>query len=215
MIGSALGISPREVNDNWLLPERFQVGITGTHNGKTSDLWQIRKYETKQIKAFRDGKEPSPYKTAVIVRELLYASSFVIYLAFPEASDYDVVASALRNPAWALSLGREDELIQIEAIERTTLNEQEGLHYVNTVLPYDIYKAGYKLNMDAMVVGRNILAEAPSVVTLPTCFRQEADADVREGNNFQPFTFVSSISVTPTDATGYHDPDEDASFQIF
>lgn len=113
MLGSALGIGPKEVNDDWLRPSRFQMGVVGKSGGKANDLWQIRKYESKRIAAFNKGEEPSPYKTAVIVRELLYQAHFLIYLSFLNSSDYDLIQKALYNPAWALSLGREDELIKM------------------------------------------------------------------------------------------------------
>src|SRR5687767_1420831 len=78
MLGSALGIGPKEINDNWLKPNRFQMGVAGKNNGKANDLWQIRKYESKRIAAYNKGDESSPYKTAVIVRELLYQAQFLI-----------------------------------------------------------------------------------------------------------------------------------------
>jgi CRISPR-associated Cas5-like protein len=118
MLGSALGLSPENINDQWLLPNRFFMGIVGFNHGKTNDLWQIRKYEGKQIKAFNSGKANTPYKTAVIVRELLYSTDFVLYLAFKEESDIDMIFDKLQNPAWALSLGREDELIKIIELDK-------------------------------------------------------------------------------------------------
>lgn len=137
MIGSALGISPESVNEEWLQNNRFQMGIVGKNNGKANDLWQIRKYESKQIKAYQNGTESAPYKTAVIVRELLYASEFTLYLHFENEDDFELVSAKIQNPEWALSLGREDELVLIEEIKQIDLNEVTDISFCNTVLPID------------------------------------------------------------------------------
>ncbi len=108
MLGAALGISPKDVNDKWLENNRFQMGIVGNSKGKASDLWQIRKYENKQISAYNkfrtdiekglikdDYEVITPYKTAVIVRELLFACDFVIYLNFKENTDFSLIKTHL------------------------------------------------------------------------------------------------------------------------
>jgi len=119
MIGSALGLSPEEINNNWLLTGRFKAGIVGKNNGKANDLWQIRKYEDKHMKAYTKGTVSTPYKTAVIVRELLYGADFFIYLQFKNKEDLQLTFNALKNPKWALSLGREDEIIKIKSLSKS------------------------------------------------------------------------------------------------
>src|SRR5690606_9662329 len=156
MIGSALGIGPKVVNDQWLKTERFQMGIVGKAKGKANDLWQIRKYETKQIAAYNKGDKDTPYKTAVIIRELLYNSEFIIYLSFKDETDFDLVFQKLQNPAWALSLGREDELINIKEITKVDLEEQSDVTFQNTVLPYDVTEKKYKLILGNSA-GKNLL----------------------------------------------------------
>lgn len=214
MLGSALGISPKEVNDEWLKKDRFKVGIVGKANGKANDLWQIRKYETKQIAAYNKGTEATPYKTAVIVRELLYASEFNIYLSFSERQDQDIVFKKLINPECALSLGREDELIRIIETKQIGLGELEELVFVNTILPYDINDNQYSLpNLNFS--GGNILNEAPKTVKLPISFAYKATSETREADTFQIFTFVSGLTVKPDNNKGYYDNEESCAFQIF
>jgi CRISPR-associated protein Cas5t len=214
MLGSALGIGPKEINDNWLKSNRFQMGVAGKNNGKANDLWQIRKYESKRIAAYNKGDASSPYKTAVIVRELLYQAQFLIYLSFSSIQDYDLIRNALSNPAWALSLGREDELVKIQTITELELHEQTGLTYSNTVLPQDINVQGYILVLENFA-GINMLTEAPRINMLPVTFIHKKDSEVREAEETRPFSFISSLPVRPNNVAGYHDATEDASFQIF
>lgn len=214
MIGSALGISPNEINDEWLKKDRFKMSVVGKSNGRTNDLWQIRKYETKQISAYNKGAESTPYKTAVIVRELLYASDYIIYLCFNCADDKSLVFDSLNNPKWALSLGREDELIKVIELKEIELEEQENLSFRNTVLPFDINEGGYNLSLDE-VSATNILDEAPKIVKLPIGFSHKANSQVREADSFQLFSFLTNLPIKPVASKGYYDSEEMCAFQIY
>ena len=190
------------------------MGIVGFHGGNANDLWQIRKYETKQISGFSKGEQPAPYKTAVIVRELLYATRFILYLSFPESADYETIAAAMKAPAWALSLGREDELVRIEEIKDTELDEQEGLQFVHTVLPYDVNSIGYKPVLNGFT-SSNLLQEAPRVVSLPVSFQQKKESEVRIANQYRLFSFIGSLPVMVANEKGFKDTEMNAAFQLF
>lgn len=215
MIGSALGISPETVNEEWLQNNRFQMGITGKSNGKANDLWQIRKYESKQIKAHQNGTEPAPYKTAVIVRELLYASEFTLYLHFENEEDFELVSFKIQNPEWALSLGREDELVLIEEIKRIDLNEATNISFCNTVLPIDFTTTPYDIVFKSDSISGNLLDEAPKSVKLPVTFTYNNDTGAREASEFQTFSFIYNLSVKPKESKGFYDEELNGSFQIF
>jgi len=214
MIGSALGVSPREINENWLVNGRFMLGIVGFNNGQANDLWQIRKYESKQIKAFQTGKDCAPYKTAVIVRELLYQSHFTLYLSFVNESDYELLENAFENPKWALSLGREDELVKIISLQKIDIQPViEELSYKNTVLPFDITTISYRPDLNALS-SCNILKSAPKVVSIPTSFTIENDSEIRSGNDYHRFTYVYTLPIL-VNAEGYFDEEYNHAFQIF
>lgn len=215
MIGSALGISPESVNEEWLQNNRFQMGIVGKSNGKANDLWQIRKYESKQIKAYQNGAESAPYKTAVIVRELLYASEFTLYLHFENEEDFELVSSKIQNPEWALSLGREDELVLIEEIKRIDLNEATEISFCNTVLPIDFTTIPYDIVFKSDSISGNLLDEAPKSVKLPVTFTYNNDTGAREACEFQTFSFIYNLPVKPKESKGFYDEELNGSFQIF
>lgn len=215
MIGSALGISPESVNEEWLKNNRFQMGIVGKSNGKASDLWQIRKYESKQIKAYQNGSESTPYKTAVIVRELLYASEFTLYLHFENEEDFELVSAKIQNPEWALSLGREDELVLVEDIKQVDLNETSDISFCNTVLPIDFTTTPYDIVLESDSFSANLLDEAPKSVKLPVTFTYNNDTGAREASKFQTFSFIFNLPVKLRDSKGFYDEELNGSFQIF
>ena len=215
MIGSALGISPESVNEEWLQNNWFQMGIVGKNNGKANDLWQIRKYESKQIKAYQNGTESTPYKTAVIVRELLYASEFTLYLHFENEEDFELVSAKIQNPEWALSLGREDELVLVQEIKQIDLDEITDISFFNTVLPIDFTTTPYDIVFKSDNISGNLLDEAPKSVKLPVTFSYNNDSGAREASEFQTFSFIFNLPVKLKDGKGFYDEELNGSFQIF
>lgn len=214
LIGGALGISPVEVNEEWLLKDKFKMGIVGTNNGQANDLWQIRKYESKQIKAYQTGKEVFPYKTAVIVRELLFQSKIVLYLTFENESDFDTLRNALIAPKWALSLGREDELIKIELIDDIDLPLISNQHSLKeTVIEGDLAELDYRPQLNANLSG-NLLKAAPKTVNLPVSFITQKDSEVRQGNDFRKFTYVGNLPIL-IEGEAFWDASLENYFQIF
>lgn len=213
LLGSALGISPAEVNEQWLIANRFKMGIVGSNNGQANDLWQIRKYESKQIKAYQSGKEDTPYKTAVIVRELLYGSKITVYLTFDGDGDFALIKSALTYPKWALSLGREDELVKIESIEEVNLSLEKEQHTLKeTVVLGDVGELKYKPIIDS--ISGNLLKAAPKTVQLPTAFVMQEDSEVRQGSGYRKFTFIGSLPIS-IEGEAYWDNEDEVHFQIF
>ncbi len=216
MLGGALGIAPETINDEWLLTDRFFMGIVGYYNGRANDLWQIRKYEGKQIKAYSDGKAETPYKTAVIVRELIYAMDFVLYLSFKSMDDLNLVFEKIRNPVWALSLGREDELIRIEAVNKVSLDIETGLYYKNTILPVDLSLSKYEVMIDRNVnlFSKNLLEEAPQIVKVPIAFSYNKETKERNAIAYKTFSFVGNMPIK-LENEGYIDKELGYTFQIF
>jgi CRISPR-associated protein Cas5t len=228
MLGAALGISPKEVNDKWLENNRFQMGIVGNSEGKASDLWQIRKYENKQISAYNkfrtdiekgsikdDYEVITPYKTAVIVRELLFACDFVIYLNFTENTDFSLIKTHLENPIWALSLGREDELIKIIDINLVEIEKKEDVFLQNTMMPLNEKNEKYDIDLSGRSSVGNLLNEAPKTVKLPMTFLQKEGSEAREAKTFQDFRFISQLPIKPKASKSFFDEELNIGFQIF
>lgn len=212
MLGSAAGLSPEEVNERLLSNDTaFRVGVLGSNSGKTNDLWQIRKYDTKTIASYKKGEVNAPYKTAVIVRELLYGCQFTLYLTFEDKSDFEFFYEKLQNPSWALSLGREDELVKINTISITYCEEVEVSFLKNTVF------GGSKYSIDSSLLeqnqGVNLLSKAPTLSKLPRQFSYKEG--VREAVAFSSYVFVDDLPVKPTnDEKCYFDEEDSTYFQL-
>ncbi len=218
MLGSALGISPQKVNDEWLMNKRFYMGIIGESGGKANDLWQIRKFEKKQLDTYEKGSSDTPYKTAVIIRELLFSNSFILYLNFQDKSDFQSVSDKLKNPEWALSLGREDELIKITDSDFISLEPKTNLTYRNTVLPLDLSIVDYKIIFSEnsnQNYYNNLLDEAPQIVKVPIAFSYNNDNFQRVALEFKIFSFISNLEINIQNELGYYDNDLNLAFQIF
>ncbi|MBC7749045.1 MAG: CRISPR-associated protein Cas5 [Methylotenera sp.] len=219
MLGAALGISPKEVNDKWLENNRFQMGIVGYSNGKASDLWQIDKITgygkgDEKLPGFRKIGNNSYYK-AVIIREILFNCNFVIYLNFTENTDFESIKSHLENPVWALSLGREDELIKMTAIDLIEIEEKEGVFLQNTMMPLNEKNEKYDIDLSRRSSDGNLLNEAPKTVKLPMTFLQKEGSEAREAKTFQDFIFVSQLPIKPIGSKAFFDEDLQLAFQIF
>lgn len=212
MLGSAAGLSPEEVNERLLSDDSaFRVGVFGINNGKTNDLWQIRKYDNKTIKEYKNNDRATPYKTAIIVRELLYGCHFTLYLTFKDESEFKLFYEKLKNPSWALSLGREDELVKINTISVIYCEEAEAPFLKNTVFgggKYSIESTSLEQNR-----GINLLSKAPTVSRLPKQFSYKEG--VREAVAFSSYVFVDDLPVRASNEEKcYFDKEDLTYFQL-
>ena len=219
MLGAAIGISPKEVNDEWLENNRFQMGVVGNSKGKASDLWQIDKVTgygkgDEKLPGFRKNGNKSYYK-AVIVRELLFACDFVIYLNFKENTDFSLIKAHLENPIWALSLGREDELIKIKDVNLVEIEEKEDIFLQNTIMPLNENNEKYDIDLLGRSSDGNLLNEAPKTVKLPMVFTQKKGSEAREAKTFQDFRFISQLPIKPKGSKAFFDEELQIAFQIF
>jgi len=202
MIGSAMGMPPEEVNE-W--EKRIQMAvIIKSLDGEAKDLWKYLKYKSG----------PMPIGD-ILVREILYKPRYLIYLTSPEHELLDQVSEKLLSPEWALSLGREDEIIYIRTIKTVELHYQNELSYNNTVLPFDITKSGYSVDSD--FVKGELLKERKKIVPPTVCrlpMRFEYTKKGRRPIDFREFTTIYNLEVKPNQNSGGY-VDGNYHFQFF
>lgn len=206
MLGGALDLSPEEVNTNWLLNKRLKIGVVGKSQGQVKDLWRIRKYKGKSLN----------YINSPLVREIHYNSEYTLYFECSDHKDYDVLESALGKPKWALSLGREDELIKINSMQLVDLGVIENTMLTNTVVGFDVNEQGYEIDEDFLlsVIDGNLLNLRPVVVRLPISFKYEKDHS-RNATEYQVFSFIGNLPITPNfKKETYFDDIDNHSFQV-
>lgn len=208
LIGAALGVGPDEVNDQWLANNRFSVAIRGQYQGLFKDLWQYRKYTNKHIAAYEKGEEDFPWYTGVTTRELLYALDCQIYIQTTDEPDLTLLQAAFQNPAWALSLGRDDELVHIREVGIIDLEHFSGQpSWSNTVLPFDIFERGAKLDTIflAKQAATDLLVYAPKVVKLPDLFDYNEKGE-RHPKGYRNYTFIGDMPVKINETMSYYAP---------
>jgi CRISPR-associated protein Cas5 subtype I-B len=194
MIGAALGYSAEDVNERLL--DRIKVGIyLEKLGGETRDLWRYKKIKARANMDKSDDTvviDGTQYFSAILVRECLFIPHYVIYVS-SERLLLEEIQNALENPVYALSLGREDELIKIRNLQRVNLTYKENLLYTNTVLPFNIFTEGYEIDLSSFVPGQKIIP--PSVERMPIKFKY--DHQTRESISYQTVTSFININLRP------------------
>jgi len=172
--GAALGLSDREL---WApnSPVRgLKVSVWMEEEAaRARDMWTVLKIKSGKI------AERSPY-----FRELLF---FVRY-TFLYGGSEDLLRRlelSFHDPAYPLSLGREDELMLIETLTLDEAVEGEP-RFRGTVLPMDIrQRHGVR-----PILAPGTHFEPPVVETLPLRFRVDARG-IRHPESHVPLSFLS------------------------
>jgi len=127
----------------------------------------------------RAGKmERSPY-----MRELLFFVHYVLVYG-DEEPVLKRLQDAFFDPAYPLSLGREDELALVEEVELVEVAEGEP-RFSGTVLPGDIRRMPVRLPN----LRPGLRLEPPIVETLPVRFSVDARG-LRHPQELRPFSFL-------------------------
>ena len=195
MLGAALGWSLEKVNEVFLTDSELKVGIWLNSNGRSNDLWQYRKYTKQHLSDYEKGKVDTPWFRSVIVKEMLFNLDLKIYLHVSELSLLKEIENALLDPRWALSLGKEDELLHIDSVDKVELKplDQKEITFSNTVLPFDIYAYQFQPVLEDKPYN-DLLAEAPAVFDIPIGFSFDKKG-TRLASTFQRVSWVGSLPV--------------------
>jgi len=190
-LGAALGLPPEvaiglDVRAAVTAHHR-QARSTADAPGKATDLWKYDKYKSGQF----DTK-------ATVRRDLLYRRDFCLYLLpGTDGPTLEGLAEAVRNPKWALSLGRDDELVRVISVDIPELQEREVNQFVDMLLPFDFREHSGRPSpgaLNSFLSGGTRMLEPPLVISLPTGFAYDKKG-VREITGLQPFTFVGAMPI--------------------
>jgi CRISPR-associated protein Cas5 subtype I-B len=218
MIGAALGYSPQDVNDKLLPNLKIAVLIDAVH-GEAKDLWKIKKV-TNYSKGDENMEDcvvvgNKSYYGAVLLRELLYQPEYTVYVYSEDTNLLNEIFEALQNPEWALSLGREDELVKLRTKpEWIEVEEELEQWFIDTVLPLDVNKEKYDLDPKSIEAkGRARRIVPPMIYKLPMAFDYDEDGE-RSGIQSQPFTAIIGMKIRPKEnSSGWVDGER--AFQFF
>lgn len=148
--------------------------IGGT--GKAEDLIRYKKYKDSII------------ETSILVRELLYKPEYIIYYVSDDGKHVDELYSAFQSPVYALSLGRDDEIISIKSVEKIELNTIDSGDFEETILPFNPNDEGFEIDM----LGQKYF-EPYSLATLPSIFTVKNS--VRTPSDFKTYAFIKNLRI--------------------
>ncbi len=135
LAGAALGLADFQIwNDRrWAALREIKVAaLLNSPPGKAKDMMTVLKVKNGRI------EQRSPY-----FRELLFNVDYTLIYAGHDDFIEDLIV-AFDNPIYPLSLGREDELIEIVSIEEIDLVKGEPI-FRGTAIPGDIREMEIKL----------------------------------------------------------------------
>ncbi len=174
LAGAALGLSPEEMwGDRSKIRYLKSTALADRMPGIAKDLWKIMKIKGGKIET-----------RSIYTRELLFFPAYTV-LYTGEPTLLDELKEAFDDPVYALSIGREDELI---VISRNRLVEATSAHpeFSGTFIPLNmrtIPEERIKLILD-----REGFSPVPQTVKLPVSFKVEKGIRSPEKDLF--FTFI-------------------------
>jgi len=163
-------------------PRTTLIGLAGAALGLSEDvLW--RECSDLQVAVVKDNT----IETSIYIRELIYKPEYMVYYASDEEKMLGKLYEAFLNPKYALSLGRDDELMALLSIEKVSLSSLEYGEYEETILPFNPAERGFDLNLD------NKYFEPYSLATLPSTFTVKGG--VRMPSGLQTYAFLKNLKL--------------------
>lgn len=129
----------------------MKVSIQGKYYSKVNDLWTRYEFSGSKFEDNRhqlkvestDGKSIGVIK-GVSTTELLVDVDLVLHVV-PEDEQYiPIIIESLRSPSEYLSLGRREDLLQINVVEEVEISEENTTR--ESTIKYDIYVPKEKLD---------------------------------------------------------------------
>lgn len=173
LLGAAAGVSRK---DMWNLYQKFQVGVIGSHLTSFTDLTKIIKYKGQKT------------LSSLLSREMLFNTKFTIWYIPTGDLNLEYVLKAFKNPKYALSLGRDDELIRIDEAKKVYLEPEPNPILNDTILPFSLDPVKDK------IVGSSEVMFPLVSLPLPRSFKINSDMS-RTPTDFQQYTFLENYGL--------------------
>ena len=189
MLGAALGYS--RANPNLIaLYNNTHIGILGSSKAKYYDLMTIYKLKPEATKS-------------QLQRQINYNNSYTIYIE--NSKNLDEIYRAIKNPVYALSLGKAHEIINMSEISKIKKEviESDYINVSNTIVPFEID------NFDIFEINEGSIVPLVGI-QIPLSF--SIKNGYREPENFCKVTEVMNLKLK-IKRMGYeaiHDDDYDA-----
>lgn len=190
LAGAALGLSEDII---WQECSNLQVSVVDI--SKESDIGGVGKAEDLiRYKKYKDSK----IEKSIFVRELLYKPEYLIYYASNDENIIDNLYKSLLNPAYVLSLGRDDEIISIKSVEKIDIRAVDSGEFEETILPFNPRDEGFEID-----INNQKYFEPYSLATLPSTFIVKNN--VRKPSDFKRYTFLKNLKIHLSKQGGFTD----------
>lgn len=151
----------------------MQVSIQGRYHSKVNDVWTRYEFAGSTYEEGRhqikidssDGKSYGVIR-GVSTTELLVDVELVFHVVPEDESYIPIILESLRSPAEYLSLGRREDLLQINRVEEVEISEEYTTEDQNVI--YDIY------------VPKEILDETEDFIQFGTAYRLNKTYEIFE-----------------------------------
>jgi len=190
LAGAALGKSPKAAqeyfeHDNW------HLGIWGTSEGYTKDLWKYRTLDSNPEKA-----------SSIVLREILYDNRWVAVFGCEKKERVEEVMAAFGHPAFALTLGSSDSLAKVisaEIITETADSRRMG----HCLVPGNVMANVQEHLFDGNDFSIYATSE-PIAYDLPVRFQYESDYGVRRVVRRKTLSFIGEPMTLNYPIAGIH-----------
>lgn len=177
LAGAALGISPKAAQE-WFENGKWQIGIAGTSEGYTKDLW---KYNNKWNKE-------GGWESSVLLREILFDNHFLVVFGSSDENKVLELEQAFWQPKFALTLGASDSLAKVIFTEITN-QTIESAGVANSLVPGNVLSEVQENVFNGEEFSIYTTSE-PIAIDLPTHFEYESDYGVRRVSHRQTLSFI-------------------------
>ncbi|SNQ61188.1 hypothetical protein MNV_250005 [Candidatus Methanoperedens nitroreducens] len=144
--------------------------------GRTDDLVRYKKYKDTTI------------ESSIFVRELIYKPEYMVYYVPNQKSTLEKLYNAFLNPRFALSLGRDDELIILYKVEIVNLIPLEAGEYGETIVPFNPAIEGFNID-----INNQKYFEPYNLATLPSTFISKNG--MRTPSGLQTYAFLKNLKI--------------------
>jgi CRISPR-associated protein Cas5t len=183
VLGAAMGLDLQSAY-RFAAAHELQLGVGGRHEGEARDLWKFQKLKDQTIE--RD----------ILLRELLIDMRMALVVACRESDVAESIAAAFQHPAYPLTAGTSDSLLQPVRVSVAQAEREETFQPLFALVFGEIsptYVPYAKLQDIPLM--RSV--RAPSVERIPTGFAFD-DAGNRSLAGRSLVTFVSDpIRIDP------------------
>jgi len=171
-LGAAIGLSDKQLWSTNSIIKNVKIAVLSLKiPGFAKDLWSIQKIKQGRI------EELSPY-----FREILFFPEFLLIFGGDNEA-LRIIEDSLNNPRYALSLGREDELVRVIDLKREKISRGRNI-FTGTILPFNIRDTGFET-----LLKEGIVIEPPIIDKLPTEFSIDKKG-IRVPIHKKEYTFI-------------------------